>query len=50
MCNFVYDTALYVCGKNLDFVLTKLKTHPIIAFEWFENNYIKMIWDVTFLY
>ena len=33
---------LYFCGKNLDFVLTKLDEHSIMAIEWFENNYMKM--------
>ena len=31
VCNFTDDTTLYVCGKNLDFVLTELEEHSIIA-------------------
>ena len=33
VCNFTDDTTLYVCGKNLDFVLTELEEHSIIATE-----------------
>ena len=39
-CIFVDDTTPCVCGNNLDFVLTKLKKHSIITFEWFENNHM----------
>ena len=41
-CNFASDTTRYVCGKNLDFLLTKLEEHSAIAIEWSENNYMKM--------
>ena len=40
--SFADDTAPYVCGKGLDFDLTKSEEHSIIAIKWFENNYIKM--------
>ena len=39
---YYFDTTPYVCGKNLDFVLTELEEHSIIAIEWFENNYMKI--------
>ena len=42
ICNFADDATPYVCGKNLDFVLSELEEHSIIAIEWFENNYLKM--------
>ena len=42
VCNFANDTTPYVYGKNLDFVLTELEEHSIIATEWFENNYMRM--------
>ena len=41
-CNFASDTIRYVCGKNFDFLLTKLEEHSAIAIEWSENNYMKM--------
>ena len=31
VCNFVDDTMPYVCGKNLDFVLTILEEYAITA-------------------
>ena len=42
VCNFKDNTTPYVCGKNLDFVLTELEEHSIIAIEWFQNNYMKI--------
>lgn len=42
VCNFVDDTTLCVYSKNLEFVLTKLERHSIMAIEWFKNNYVKM--------
>ena len=42
VCNFADDPTPYVCGKNLDFVLTKFGEHSIIAIEWFENNYMEI--------
>ena len=42
LSNFVDDAVPFVCGKNLDFVFTKLDEHSIIAIEWFEDNNMKM--------
>ena len=50
VCNFANDITPYVCGKNLDFALTKLGDHSIIAIEWFENNYMKMNSDRCHLF
>ena len=41
---------MYVGGKNLDFVLTKLEKSSIITTELFENNYMKMISDKCHLF
>ena len=40
--NFADDTTPDVCGKNLDFVCTKLEECSIITIKSFENNYMKM--------
>ena len=40
--NFADGTTPYVCGKNLDFVGTKLEEYSIITIKSFENNYMKM--------
>ena len=37
-----WHNTLYVCNKNLDFVLELLKQQSSIALKWFEDNYIKM--------
>ena len=50
ICNFADDTTPYVCGKNLDFVLTELEEHSITAIDWFENNYMKMNSDKCHLF
>ena len=42
VCNFSDNTAPYVYGNDLDFYLTELKEHSMIAIEWFETNYMKM--------
>ena len=48
--NFPDDTTPYFCGKNFDFVHTKLEEHSIIANEWFENNYMKKNSDKCHLF
>ena len=49
-CNFAGDIAPYICGKNLDFILTKLKEHSVIATEWFEKNHMKINSDKCHLF
>ena len=49
VCNFV-DLTPYIYSKNLDFVLTKLEEHSIMAMEWFENNYMKINSDKCHLF
>ena len=48
--NSADDTTPYVCGKNLEFILTKLEEHFIIAIEWFESNYVKINSDKCHLF
>ena len=50
ICNFADDTTPPVCGKNLDFVLTKSEEHYIIAIEWFQNNYMNTTSDKYHLF
>ena len=50
VCNFADDTTRYVCGKNLDLVLTKLEDHSTTAIEWFENNNMKVNSDKCHLF
>ena len=50
VCNFADDTTPYLCDNNLDFVLTELEEHSLIATEWFENNYIKINSDKCHLF
>ena len=50
LCNLPMIQNLMFCGKNLDFVLTKLEEHSIIAIECFENNYMKMNSDKCHLF
>ena len=45
ICNFANNTTPYVCDKNLEFVLIELENHPDMAFNWFENNYMKINLD-----
>ena len=49
-CNFADNRTPYVCGKNLDFVLTELEEYSIIAIEWFEKNYMRMNSDKCHLF
>ena len=48
--NFANYTTHYVCGKNLDFILTKSEKSSIITTELFENKYMKMISDKCHLF
>ena len=42
ICNFADDTTLYVCDKNLNFVMQQLEQQSNIALKWFEDNDMKM--------
>ena len=39
-CNFVNDTTLYVCGKDLDAISNKLELEINTAIKWFKDNEI----------
>ena len=42
VCNYTDDSTLFVCNKNLDFVLNELEQNSNIAIYWLQNNYMKM--------
>ena len=42
ICNFADDTTLYVCDKNLNFVMQQIEQQSNIALKWFEDNNMKM--------
>lgn len=37
--NLPNNTTPYVCAKNIDFLVTRLEEHSIIAVEWFEMGF-----------
>ena len=39
-CNFVNDTTLYVCRKDLDAISNKLELEINTAIKWFKDNEI----------
>ena len=45
ICNFADDTTPYVCGQNLEHVLSKLEHNSELAISWFKNNYMKINTD-----
>ena len=38
ICNFVDDTTLYACGKELDTISFKLEIETSIAIQWLKDN------------
>ena len=42
ICNFADDTTLYVCDKNLNFVMQQLEQQSNIALKGFEDDNMKM--------
>ena len=42
VCNFAYETAVYVCDKDLNILINRLEHDTALAVEWFENNFMKI--------
>ena len=45
VCNFAYETTVYVCDKDLNILINRLEHDTALAVEWFENNFIKLNQD-----
>ena len=39
--NYLGETTLYVCHRNINEITKKFKTESLVIFEWFESNYLK---------
>ena len=44
VCNFTDDTTFYVCGKDLNILINRLEHDTSLAVEWFENNFMSVIY------
>ena len=49
-CNYTDDTCLYVCDKDLNELLIRLKHDSSLAIDWFEYNYMKLNSDKCHLF
>ena len=45
MCNFADDTTFYACDIDLNSLIKRLEHNSFLAFEWFENNNMKLNQD-----
>ena len=45
VCNFAYETTVYVCDKDLNILINRLEHDTALAVEWFENNFMKLNQD-----
>ena len=49
VCNFADDTTFYECDKDLNTLINRLKHDTTLAFEWFENTFMKLNQDKYYL-
>ena len=50
VCNFADDITFFACDGDLKHLMEGMKHDTILAIEWFENNYPKLMkTNVTFL-
>ena len=49
ICNYADDTAIFVCGTELDPILKFLEKDASLLSGWFGNNYMKMNGDKSHL-
>ena len=42
ICNYVDDTTLYACDKNLNNVIARLENDSSISIQWFAYNFVKL--------
>ena len=45
MCNFPDDIKIYWCDKDLNTLINRLEHNTALAFEWFENIFMKLNQD-----
>ena len=45
MCNFPDDIKIYLCDKDLNTLINRLEHNTALAFEWFENIFMKLNQD-----
>ena len=45
VCNFAYETTVYVCDKDLNILINRLEHDTALAVEWFENNFMEVNLD-----
>ena len=38
ICNFAAEITFYVCGKDLNTLITRLEQDAVLANEWFEKK------------
>ena len=42
VCNFADDTTFFACDKDLGSLINRLEHYSFLAFEWFQNNSMKL--------
>ena len=45
ICNFAAEITFYVCGKDLNTLITRLEQDAVLANEWFEKKKMKLNQD-----
>ena len=45
ICNFADEITFYVCGKDLNTLITRLEQDTVLADEWFEKKIMKLNQD-----
>ena len=49
VCNYADETTYYACDKDFQRLILKLEHDSVLAIEWFEYNFMKLIQDTYLL-